>query len=64
MMREMSKGLEFLSENEVEVASSFDAIHGVKAVGPVYTHHADHGQEYAYTDTGAAFQVEWREVFD
>ena len=55
---------EFLAEDKVEVAAAACAEYLVKAVGPVYTHHTHHRQEYANTDTGAAFEREWIEVFN
>ncbi len=46
--------LEFLTEYEVEVAAAAFSIYLVKAVAPVNTHHADHRQEYAHTESGTS----------
>ena len=62
MTSESLKGLEFLSENEVEVAAAAFAEHFVEAVCPVYTHESDHGELYAHAGTGAAFKLEGVEL--
>ncbi len=57
-------GLEFLSEDKVELAAAFLAEHLVETVGPVDTHHADHRQIDADTGTGAALEVKRCEALD
>ena len=37
--------------------------HFVEAVGPVDTHHSDHGEEDTDAGTGASLEIERREVF-
>ena len=44
--------LELLAQHEVEVTASLLAINIVKAVAPVYSHHANHWQEDASSNTG------------
>ena len=56
--------LEFLSEDEVEVRSALGSVDLVETVGPVDTHHADHREVDADTDSGASLEFEGREVFD
>jgi len=46
----------------VELASSLAAEYGVETVGPVDTHHTHHRQIDAQTGTGAAFELERREI--
>ena len=58
--------LEFLSQDEVELAAAIflGAEYLVEAVGPVNTHHTNHRQEDADTDTGRTFQFERIELAD
>ena len=50
--------LEFLSEDEVELAAALLSVYGVETVSPVDTHQAYHRKEDTYTDTGGALHVE------
>ena len=61
---EIAKGLKFLTENEMEVASAFVTLHTVEAVGPVDTHHTHHRQINAHTQAGATFEAEGVELAD
>ena len=56
--------LEFLSDDEVELASSAVAAaeHLVETITPVYTHQTDHRQEDADTHTGRTLHVEGIEL--
>ena len=54
--------LEFLTEDEVEVASAFLSKHFVETVCPVDTHHTDHRQIDAHTGSGGTLEVERRHV--
>ena len=56
--------LEFLTEDEVEVRAAFGSVDLVETVSPVDTHHADHREIDADTGTGAALELEGREVLD
>ena len=51
-------GLEFLSQNEVELTAAFGAKHFVEAVSPVDTHQTYHRKEDANTQSGTAFDLE------
>ena len=54
--------LEFLSQHEVEIAATLLAEDLVETITPVNTHHTDHGQEDACTDTCRTLDVKRVEV--
>ena len=58
------KGLELLSENEVEMAAAAAPEHLVESVAPVDAHQSDHRQEDAYSGSGRPLEIERREVLD
>ena len=60
----LRRGLEFLTEDEVEVRTALLAIHLVETVCPVDTHHADHREEDADTDTCRTLDVKRLEFLD
>ena len=56
--------LKFLTQDEVEVASTAFALYLVETVGPVDTHQTNHRQEDAHTHTGRTFQLEGVEILE
>ena len=57
--------LKFLTDNEVEVATTslIVSIRTVETVSPVDTHQTDHREEDTDTDTGRTLQLERIEIF-